>query len=183
MCGPGDGVVPEMSPHLEGQRGHWTLALMESYHSLVGSDDTPRPWYGFPSVVEKWIHHLLGWKPVHRTLWKMLSGAIIFWTCIPYSWLCSSSSLSNHIWCFVSFPCSLHCQNSVERYEQPVTQEIRFRYLLQQGIGRFTWANGPLFYLNFFLFNSSFTHGQFTYAEFSIFHTNLLKQTSPLCIF
>lgn len=59
VCGQadvwGDGVVPEMSAHLEGALN---ISLDGVYHSPVGSDDTTRPWYGSPSVLEKWIHHL-----------------------------------------------------------------------------------------------------------------------------
>lgn len=60
VCGQadvwGDGVVPEMSAHLEGALN---ISLDGVYHSPVGSDDTLRPWYGSPSIVEQWIHHLL----------------------------------------------------------------------------------------------------------------------------
>ncbi|XXG62904.1 hypothetical protein AAC387_Pa05g1196 [Persea americana] len=60
VCGQadvwGDGVVPEMSAHLEGALN---ITLDGVYHSPVGSDDTLRPWYGSPSIVEQWIHHLL----------------------------------------------------------------------------------------------------------------------------
>ncbi|KAJ0967959.1 hypothetical protein J5N97_024876 [Dioscorea zingiberensis] len=52
----GDGVVPEMSAHLEGALN---ISLDGVYHSPVGSDDEKRPWYGSPAVVEKWVHHLL----------------------------------------------------------------------------------------------------------------------------
>ncbi|KAF9605368.1 hypothetical protein IFM89_016921 [Coptis chinensis] len=52
----GDGVVPEVSAHLEGALN---ITLDGVYHSPVGSDDTIRPWYGSPAIVEKWIHHLL----------------------------------------------------------------------------------------------------------------------------
>lgn len=60
VCGQadvwGDGVVPEMSAHLEGALN---ISLDGVYHSPVGSDDETRPWYGSPAVVEQWIHHLL----------------------------------------------------------------------------------------------------------------------------
>ncbi|XP_044483079.1 uncharacterized protein LOC123209250 isoform X2 [Mangifera indica] len=52
----GDGVVPEISAHLDGALN---ISLDGVYHSPVGSDDMLRPWYGSPAVVEKWIHHLL----------------------------------------------------------------------------------------------------------------------------
>lgn len=60
VCGQadvwGDGVVPEVSAHLEGALN---ISLDGVYHSPVGSDDTSRPWYGSPAVVENWVHHLL----------------------------------------------------------------------------------------------------------------------------
>ncbi|KAK1581987.1 hypothetical protein Q3G72_010789 [Acer saccharum] len=60
VCGQadvwGDGVVPEISAHLEGALN---ISLDNVYHSPVGSDDALRPWYGSPAIVEKWIHHLL----------------------------------------------------------------------------------------------------------------------------
>ncbi|XP_010275141.1 PREDICTED: uncharacterized protein LOC104610291 isoform X2 [Nelumbo nucifera] len=60
VCGQadvwGDGVVPESSAHLEGALN---ITLDGIYHSPVGSDDTLRPWYGSPAIVETWIHHLL----------------------------------------------------------------------------------------------------------------------------
>ncbi|KAL5770158.1 hypothetical protein ACOSP7_014312 [Xanthoceras sorbifolium] len=60
VCGKadvwGDGVVPEVSAHLEGALN---ISLDGVYHSPVGSDDALRPWYGSPAIVEKWIHHLL----------------------------------------------------------------------------------------------------------------------------
>ncbi|KAL0429354.1 UNVERIFIED_CONTAM: hypothetical protein Sradi_0561400 [Sesamum radiatum] len=60
VCGQadvwGDGVVPEMSAHLEGALN---ISLDGVYHSPVGSDDGTRPWYGSPAIVEQWIHHLL----------------------------------------------------------------------------------------------------------------------------
>ncbi|KAJ8771347.1 hypothetical protein K2173_026524 [Erythroxylum novogranatense] len=60
VCGQadvwGDGVVPEISAHLEGAIN---ISLDGVYHSPVGSDDEVRPWYGSPAVVGKWIHHLL----------------------------------------------------------------------------------------------------------------------------
>ncbi|BFG21333.1 hypothetical protein CerSpe_076070 [Prunus speciosa] len=60
VCGQadvwGDGVVPEVSAHLEGALN---ISLDGVYHSPVGSDDILRPWYGSPAIVEQWIHHLL----------------------------------------------------------------------------------------------------------------------------
>ncbi|KAL6008631.1 hypothetical protein ACLOJK_034145 [Asimina triloba] len=60
VCGQadvwGDGVVPEMSAHLE---GGLNISLDGVYHSPVGSDDKSRPWYGSPAVLEKWVHDLL----------------------------------------------------------------------------------------------------------------------------
>ncbi|XP_073102116.1 uncharacterized protein [Elaeis guineensis] len=60
LCGQadvwGDGVVPEMSAHLEGALN---MSLDGVCHSPIGSDDRMRPWYGSPSVLEKWVHHLL----------------------------------------------------------------------------------------------------------------------------
>ncbi|WJX36345.1 hypothetical protein P8452_24233 [Trifolium repens] len=60
VCGQadvwGDGVVPEVSAHLEGALN---ISLDGVYHSPVGSDDTIRPWYGSPGVLEQWIEHLL----------------------------------------------------------------------------------------------------------------------------
>ncbi|KAL9226793.1 hypothetical protein vseg_002564 [Gypsophila vaccaria] len=59
VCGKadvwGDGVVPEESAHLEGALN---ISFDGVYHSPVGSDDTLRPWYGSPEVLEKWIEHL-----------------------------------------------------------------------------------------------------------------------------
>ncbi|KAL3573919.1 hypothetical protein D5086_024532 [Populus alba] len=59
VCGQadvwGDGVVPEVSAHLDGALN---ISLDGVYHSPVGSDEL-RPWYGSPAVVEQWIHHLL----------------------------------------------------------------------------------------------------------------------------
>lgn len=52
----GDGVVPEVSAHLEGALN---VSLDGVYHSPVGSDDASRPWYGSPEIVKKWINHLL----------------------------------------------------------------------------------------------------------------------------
>lgn len=52
----GDGVVPEVSAHLEGALN---ISLDGVYHSPVGSDDESRPWFGSPAIVEKWVHHLL----------------------------------------------------------------------------------------------------------------------------
>ncbi|CAJ2642582.1 unnamed protein product [Trifolium pratense] len=59
VCGQadvwGDGVVPEVSAHLEGALN---ISLDGVYHSPVGSDDAIRPWYGSPGVLEQWIQHL-----------------------------------------------------------------------------------------------------------------------------
>ncbi|KAL0730085.1 hypothetical protein Bca4012_026178 [Brassica carinata] len=52
----GDGVVPEVSAHLEGALN---VSFEGVYHSPVGSDDETRPWYGSPVIVKHWIHHLL----------------------------------------------------------------------------------------------------------------------------
>lgn len=52
----GDGVVPEVSAHLDGALN---ISIDGIYHSPVGSDDALRPWYGSPVVVEKWINHLV----------------------------------------------------------------------------------------------------------------------------
>ncbi|KAK9058201.1 hypothetical protein SSX86_023041 [Deinandra increscens subsp. villosa] len=60
VCGQadvwGDGVVPEVSAHLEGALN---ISFDGVYHSPVGSDDEARPWYGSPAIVEQWVHHLL----------------------------------------------------------------------------------------------------------------------------
>ncbi|KAI3826885.1 hypothetical protein L1987_00945 [Smallanthus sonchifolius] len=60
VCGQadvwGDGVVPEVSAHLEGALN---VSFDGVYHSPVGSDDESRPWYGSPAIVEQWVHHLL----------------------------------------------------------------------------------------------------------------------------
>ncbi|KAL6888600.1 hypothetical protein ACP4OV_009626 [Aristida adscensionis] len=52
----GDGVVPEMSAHLEGALN---ISFDGVYHSPVGSDDEERPWYGSPAILKQWVHHLL----------------------------------------------------------------------------------------------------------------------------
>lgn len=51
----GDGVVPEISAHLEGALN---ISFDGVYHSPVGSDDE-RPWYGSPAILQQWVHHLL----------------------------------------------------------------------------------------------------------------------------
>lgn len=60
VCGQadvwGDGVVPEVSAHLDGALN---ISLHGVYHSPVGSDDELRPWYGSPAVVEQWVHNLI----------------------------------------------------------------------------------------------------------------------------
>ncbi|CAA7406446.1 unnamed protein product [Spirodela intermedia] len=52
----GDGVVPEISAHLDGALN---ISLDGVYHSPFGSDETRRPWYGTPAVLDQWFHHLL----------------------------------------------------------------------------------------------------------------------------
>ncbi|CAH2072502.1 unnamed protein product, partial [Thlaspi arvense] len=52
----GDGVVPEVSAHLDGALN---VTFDGVYHSPVGSEDETRPWYGSPAIVKDWIHHLL----------------------------------------------------------------------------------------------------------------------------
>ncbi|XP_062224175.1 uncharacterized protein LOC133922736 isoform X1 [Phragmites australis] len=52
----GDGVVPEMSAHLEGALN---ISFDGVYHSPVGSDDEQRPWYGSPAILKQWMRHLL----------------------------------------------------------------------------------------------------------------------------
>ncbi|CAA7061467.1 unnamed protein product [Microthlaspi erraticum] len=52
----GDGVVPEVSAHLQGALN---VSFDGVYHSPVGSDEETRPWYGSPVIVKDWIHHLL----------------------------------------------------------------------------------------------------------------------------
>ncbi|CAJ1936874.1 unnamed protein product [Sphenostylis stenocarpa] len=60
VCGQadvwGDGVVPEVSAHLEGALN---ICFDGVYHSPVGADDATRPWYGSPHVLEQWVQHLL----------------------------------------------------------------------------------------------------------------------------
>ncbi|MED6124439.1 hypothetical protein PIB30_058904 [Stylosanthes scabra] len=60
VCGEaqvwGDGVVPEVSAHLDGALN---ICLDGVYHSPVGSDDALRPWHGSPAVLDQWIQHLL----------------------------------------------------------------------------------------------------------------------------
>ncbi|XP_015958376.1 uncharacterized protein LOC107482415 isoform X1 [Arachis duranensis] len=60
VCGEaevwGDGVVPQVSAHLDGALN---ISLDGVYHSPVGSDDELRPWYGSPSVLDQWVQHLL----------------------------------------------------------------------------------------------------------------------------
>ncbi|CAI5524175.1 unnamed protein product [Closterium sp. Naga37s-1] len=51
----GDGVVPEDAALLEGAEN---LILDGVYHSPVGASEA-RPWYGSPSVLPSWQHHLL----------------------------------------------------------------------------------------------------------------------------
>lgn len=60
VCGQadvwGDGVVPEVSAHLDGALN---ISFDGVYHSPVGADDQTRPWYGSPHVLDQWVHHLL----------------------------------------------------------------------------------------------------------------------------
>lgn len=60
VCGEsevwGDGVVPEVSAHLEGAIN---ISFDGVYHSPVGSDDELRPWYGSPAILDQWVYHLL----------------------------------------------------------------------------------------------------------------------------
>ncbi|KHN19975.1 hypothetical protein glysoja_014553 [Glycine soja] len=60
VCGQadvwGDGVVPEVSAHLEGALN---ISFHGVYHSPVGADDATRPWYGSPHVLDQWVQHLL----------------------------------------------------------------------------------------------------------------------------
>ncbi|XP_020229250.1 uncharacterized protein LOC109810241 isoform X2 [Cajanus cajan] len=60
VCGQadvwGDGVVPEVSAHLEGALN---ISFDGVYHSPVGADDVTRPWYGSPDVLDQWVGHLL----------------------------------------------------------------------------------------------------------------------------
>lgn len=59
VCGQadvwGDGVVPEMSAHLEGATN---VSLNGVYHSPVGARDPERPWYGSPGILDQWVHYL-----------------------------------------------------------------------------------------------------------------------------
>jgi hypothetical protein len=58
VCGQadvwGDGVVPEVSAHLEGAIN---LTFDGVYHSPVGASDA-RPWYGTNRILDEWIHYL-----------------------------------------------------------------------------------------------------------------------------
>ncbi|OIV96279.1 hypothetical protein TanjilG_05119 [Lupinus angustifolius] len=60
VCGKaqvwGDGIVPQVSAHLEGAIN---ISLDGVYHSPVGSDDDFRPWYGSPAVLDQWVQYLL----------------------------------------------------------------------------------------------------------------------------
>nr|ACN40180.1 unknown [Picea sitchensis] len=60
VCGQadvwGDGVVPEVSAHLEGAKN---IILEGVYHSPIGSNDISTPWYGSSTILDKWVHHLL----------------------------------------------------------------------------------------------------------------------------
>ncbi|RDX61551.1 hypothetical protein CR513_60211, partial [Mucuna pruriens] len=60
VCGQadvwGDGVVPQVSAHLEGALN---ICFDGVYHSPVGADDATRPWYGSPHVLDQWVEHLL----------------------------------------------------------------------------------------------------------------------------
>lgn len=59
VCGQadvwGDGVVPEMSAHLDGAEN---LTFEGVYHSPVGASNE-RPWYGTESILDKWVHYLM----------------------------------------------------------------------------------------------------------------------------
>eukprot|EP00246_Nothoceros_aenigmaticus_P004293 TRINITY_DN1578_c0_g1_i2.p2 TRINITY_DN1578_c0_g1~~TRINITY_DN1578_c0_g1_i2.p2 ORF type:complete len:189 (+),score=36.78 TRINITY_DN1578_c0_g1_i2:637-1203(+) len=60
VCGQsavwGDGVVPEISAHLEGALN---ISLDNVYHSPFGANDNGRPWYGSEPILEHWAEHLL----------------------------------------------------------------------------------------------------------------------------
>ncbi|KAG0611449.1 hypothetical protein M758_7G142000 [Ceratodon purpureus] len=59
VCGQadvwGDGVVPEVSAHLEGAEN---LTFEGVYHSPVGASDE-RPWYGTSKILDQWVHYLM----------------------------------------------------------------------------------------------------------------------------
>jgi hypothetical protein len=59
VCGQadvwGDGVVPELSAHLEGAEN---LSFEGVYHSPVGASDE-RPWYGTSKILDQWVHFLM----------------------------------------------------------------------------------------------------------------------------
>lgn len=59
VCGQadvwGDGVVPQMSAHLDGAKN---ITLDGVYHSPVGARLPDRPWYGSAGVLEQWMHYL-----------------------------------------------------------------------------------------------------------------------------
>ncbi|KAI5067032.1 hypothetical protein GOP47_0017560 [Adiantum capillus-veneris] len=60
VCGQadvwGDGVVPQMSAHLDGAKN---ITLDGVYHSPVGARLPDRPWYGSAGILEQWVEHLL----------------------------------------------------------------------------------------------------------------------------
>eukprot|EP00249_Psilotum_nudum_P009434 c21933_g1_i2 orf=183-1364(+) len=60
VCGKadvwGDGIVPEISAHLEGAIN---VILKGVYHSPVGANNFERPWYGSPGILEQWVHYVL----------------------------------------------------------------------------------------------------------------------------
>lgn len=59
VCGQadvwGDGVVPEVSAHLQGARN---ITLDGVYHSMLGARHPDRPWYGSSGILEQWVHYL-----------------------------------------------------------------------------------------------------------------------------
>eukprot|EP00250_Pteridium_aquilinum_P002181 c1237_g1_i1 orf=389-1435(-) len=59
VCGQadvwGDGVVPQMSAHLDGAKN---ITLDGVYHSPVGARLPDRPWYGSAGILEQWVHYL-----------------------------------------------------------------------------------------------------------------------------
>lgn len=75
----GDGVVPEVSAHLEGALN---ISFDGVYHSPVGSDDEQRPWYGAPAILKQWVHHLLSWTvdgfdAEKLTIWKFVDRNVL----------------------------------------------------------------------------------------------------------
>ncbi|KAH0937068.1 hypothetical protein HID58_004529 [Brassica napus] len=66
----GDGVVPEVSAHLEGALN---VSFEGVYHSPVGSDDATRPWYGSPHLVSLKSLSLNGCKHLENLPDSLLS--------------------------------------------------------------------------------------------------------------